>query len=413
MVKRTALLTSGIFALTLLALFVTVTYAPNAAPSAALAAAPAGVSTCITGTQTSGSAYLICTPGEGQTPWNGDLLLYAHGYMSIDRPIEIPEEQMVLPGPTGPITVNEFVTSLGYGFATTSYPTNGLAVLPAIADLIDLVDLFTEKVTTPTKVLLAGVSEGGLITTLAIEQHPEVFDGGLAMCGPTGGFQEQVNHFGDVRIVFDYFFPGLMPGDPVTIPTDLFETWSTNYFSDTILPVITNTMNAPTVTQLLQVTDASPWIFDPPTSTVVIEKLLWYNVVATEDAKVKLEAQPFTNTARLYSGSLNDLALNAGVERIASNPADLEEVMRPYEPTGRLTRPLVTLHNTGDFVVPYRHAEMYQDKVTQAGRDHLYRHFVAANPHGHCEFGAWDVLVAFSALVEMLPYRVFLPLVMR
>jgi len=413
MTRKTAVLAVGICTLALLILFIGTACTPVSAP---LAAVQAQNSNCITGTQTSGSIYLICMPGDGQPPWNRDLLLYAHGYMSIDRPIEIPQEQMVLPGPTGPITVNDFVTSLGFGFATTSYPTNGLAVLPAITDLIDLVDLFTTHAARPRRVLLAGVSEGGLITTLAIEQHPEVFDGGLAMCGPYGGFHEQIHHYGDFRVIFDYFFPGLMPGEPMTIPTWLTnEEWSTSFFSTTILPVIADPANALSVTQLLTVTKASPYTFDPPTSTAVIEQLLWYNIIGTEDVKLKLGSQPFTNTTRAYSGSNDDVALNDGVVRIASDPADpaaLEAILRPYEPTGRLIHPLVTLHNTGDFVVPYWHVPMYQEMVTQAGSDHLYRHFVS-DAHGHCEFNALEVLVAFDTLVRLIPHRVFMPLIVR
>ena len=32
------------------------------------------------------------------------------------------------------------------------------------------------------------------------------------MCGPVGDFAYQVDHIGDFRAVFDYFFPGLMAG---------------------------------------------------------------------------------------------------------------------------------------------------------------------------------------------------------
>ncbi|MGC9349342.1 MAG: hypothetical protein ACP5JG_14470 [Anaerolineae bacterium] len=364
---------------------------------------------CTFGEQASGAKYMICMPDGA---WNGDLLVYAHGYMAIDREIEIPPDQMVIPGPTGPISVSDLVTSMGYGFATTSYYTNGLAVLPAIADLVDLVDVFATVETTPTNVLLTGVSEGGLITTLGIERHPDIFDGGLAMCGPYGGFHEQVNHFGDFRIVFDYFFPGLMPGTPVTIPTSLMDEWSTSYFSSTILPVITHPANALSVTQLLSVTGASPYEFDPPTSTVTIEKLLWYNVFATEDAKRKLGGQPFDNTTRNYEGSFDDVALNSGVARIAADAAAVSEIEAFYQTTGYLDRPLVTLHTTGDYVVPYWHVPLYEEKVTQAGSGALYQHF-RSDVHGHCTFNALEVLLAFQALEEMIPHRIYLPLMLQ
>jgi pimeloyl-ACP methyl ester carboxylesterase len=374
------------------------------------AQAPTLPNNCQIGMQESGSVYMICMPDEDD--WNGDVLLYAHGYVPITEPVGIPWSQMYLPGPFGPIAVNDLVTALGYGFGTTSYPTNGLAVLPGIVDLVDLVDVFAEKVTTPNRVLLAGVSEGGLITTLAVEWHPDVFDGGMALCGPYGGFHEQVDHIGDFRIVFDYFFPGLMPGEPITIPAWLMDDWSTSYFAETILPVIEDPTNELSVTQLLAITGAAPYAFDPPTSTEAIEKLLWYNVYATEDAKLKLGGQPYSNTTRIYSGSSNDADMNDRVARIAADQAAIDEIEALYQTTGHLSRPLVTLHTTGDFVVPYWHAPLYQEKVTRAGRDAYYQHFVT-DVHGHCTFDAVDVLLTFQALERMLPAPVFLPLVMQ
>ena len=161
--------------------------------------------TCVDGTQGSGAKYRICMPNVLNPQWNGDLIVYAHGYVAFYKEVGIPEDQMSLPG--SPITIDQIVNGMGYAFATTSYYTNGLAVRPAISDLLDLVDIFIAAHGVPSTTLLAGVSEGGLITTLAVEKHPDVFDGGLAMCGPYGGFNRQISHYGDFRVIFDYFSP--------------------------------------------------------------------------------------------------------------------------------------------------------------------------------------------------------------
>jgi pimeloyl-ACP methyl ester carboxylesterase len=403
--RRTAMMTTG--RVLALLIFLVAACMPLSRPTVQATWSPP--SNCIEGAQDSGSVYLICMPDEGQPPWNGKLLIYAHGYVAIDRPIEIPMDQMVLPGPTGPIGVHDLVTSMGYAFAANSYSMNGLAVLPAIEDLIDLVDIFSTLKTTPTDVLLVGVSEGGLITTLAIERHPDVFAGGLAACGPYGDFRAQIDHFGDSRVVFDYFFPGLMPESPVSIPPGLMENWNANFFSSTIEPEISDPTNAISVTQFLTVMDVSPYAFDPPTSTFTIERLLWYNVFATEDAKDKLGGQPFDNIARIYSGSNDDVALNAGVQRIAADQAAIDQTEAIYQTSGSLERPLVTLHTTGDYVVPYWHAILYQQKVAQAGSAPLHRHF-RSNMHGHCTFNALEVIAAFQVLERMTQRRIYLPL---
>ncbi len=406
--RKTAMTTTG--RVLALLIFLVAACIPLSRPAAQATWSPPP--NCIEGTQDSGSVYILCMPDEGQPPWNGKLLLYAHGYVAIDRPIEIPMDQMFLPGPTGPIGVHDLVTSMGYAFAANSYSMNGLAVLPAIEDLIDLVDIFESLKTTPTDVLLTGVSEGGLITTLAIERHPDIFDGGLATCGPYGDFRAQVDYFGDSRVVFDYFFPGLMPEGPVSIPPDLMESWTTHFFSSTIEPAISDPTNAISVTQFLTVMDASPYTFDPPTSTLTIERLLWYNVFATEDAKDKLGGQPFDNMTRIYSGSEDDAALNNGVVRIAADQTAIDEIEAHYQTSGALVRPLVTLHTTGDFVVPYWHATLYREKVAQAGSASLHRH-IRSNVHGHCTFNALEVIAAFQALERMMQRRVHLPLLMQ
>ena len=243
------------------------------------------------GEQDSGALYRICMPAI----WNGDLLVFAHGYVSPTEPVAIPEDQMTLPDGT---TLSDIANSLGLAFATTSYSTNGLAVRQGVADIVDLIDIFIAEKGEPDNVYLIGASEGGLITTLVIEQHPDLFSGGLAMCGPYGDFQGQINHFGDFRILFDYFFPGLMPGDPINIPDSLIENWETHYDED-ILPTLQDPDNVDRVDQLLNVAGASYDPAEPETKYQTIAQLLWYNVFATNDGQAKLGGQPFDNQARV------------------------------------------------------------------------------------------------------------------
>ena len=76
---------------------------------------------------------------------------------------------------------------------------------------------------------LVGVSQGGLVCTLAVEQNPGIFSGGLSLCGPIGDFRRQINYWGDFRVAFDYFFPNVIPfsdnpdnrSDAVDIPLEV------------------------------------------------------------------------------------------------------------------------------------------------------------------------------------------------
>jgi pimeloyl-ACP methyl ester carboxylesterase len=341
------------------------------------------------------------------------LIVYAHGYVAPNRPVGIPEDQMLLPGTN--TSVADTVTGLNYAFAASSYRVNGLAVQQAIADLMDVVAVFKAKKGEPQQVLLIGVSEGGLITTLAIEQHPDVFSGGLAMCGPYGSFVDQTNYFGDFRVLFDYFFPNLLPATPVDVPPSLLDTWETTTYSTTIRPVISDTANAGKVDQLLAVAEAPYDTKDATSKVKSIAAILWYNIFATNDAKAKLSGQPFGNATRVYT--TDDAQLNPTVARFNADAVALQAIAAGYETSGQLSVPLVTLHTTGDPVVPYRQADQYQAKVNAANRAALYAHF-KVEAYGHCQFSSLDIFTAFNKLTALVdnppPFpRIYLPFVSR
>ena len=184
------------------------------------------LATCEEGTQPSGALYQICVPDL--LPWNGDLVLYAHGYAPVTSPLALSSETDLL---------RQFITATGSAFAASSFRVNGLAVLPAIEDLRELVPLFEQRHGAPRRVLVVGASQGGLITTLAVERFPDEFAGGLAMCAPNGDFAAQVDYFGDFRVVFDHFLPGVVPGSPVEIPQSLIDGFDA-FLDDVLLPII-------------------------------------------------------------------------------------------------------------------------------------------------------------------------------
>lgn len=357
---------------------------------------------CSEGVQSSGALYQVCVPESG---WNDDLVVYAHGYVSITETLRLPPESS---------QIQPVVNSLGYAYATTSYSVNGLAIKDGMADLLDLVEIFAAQHATVNRVYLVGFSEGGLITTLLTEQHPEVFDGGLAMCGPYGNFNGQVEHFGDFRIVFDYFFPALLPDSPISIPQSLIDQWSS--YAITVKQAVSDPLNAGAVEQLLAVTGAAYDLLVPSTITETVEGLLWYNVFATNDATLKLGGQPFDNQSRTYSGSLDDAALNAGVARFSASAAARQEIDAFYQTSGKLSVPLVTMHTTGDPIVPYWHLPLYRSKTFLA--DNIALNYpITVQRYGHCSFTTFEILSAFNQMVALVKnppayqaaHRLYLP----
>ena len=51
----------------------------------------------------------------------------------------------------------------------------------------------------------------------------------MAACGPVGDFAAQIDYFGDFRVLFDYFFPGVIPGGPVDVPAQVRASWTSTY----------------------------------------------------------------------------------------------------------------------------------------------------------------------------------------
>ncbi|HAJ37244.1 MAG TPA: hypothetical protein DCL15_16360 [Chloroflexi bacterium] len=370
-------------------------------------ALPTAPLACEDGDQPSGARYRICLPAGF---WNGDLVVYAHGYVSPNAPVGLPEDQLTIGG----VAIADVITLQGYAFAASSYRRNGLSILEGIDDLVELVDLFAARHGAPHRVLLTGVSEGGAITVLALERHPEVFDGGLALCGPYGDFQRQVDYFTEFRTVFDYFFPGVIPGAPITVPSELLTTWETTYYSTTVKPLLLDPANALSVTQIVSVTGAVVDASAFPTSTeATFDRLLWYNVLSTNDAKAQLGGNPFGNLTRVYTGALDDAALNQGVFRTAAAPAATMAIQQHYETSGRLRVPLITLHTLHDDVTPYWHTTAYAQKVVAAGSAPLYEHR-AVDAFGHCNFTVADVQAAFAALAaRAFAHDLYLPLAVR
>jgi hypothetical protein len=75
---------------------------------------------------------LTCIPASG---FNGDLVMYAHGYVAPQLPLALPEEEL---GPF--VDIIPLLNSQGFAFATTSYSANGYVIETADEDLMALAD---------------------------------------------------------------------------------------------------------------------------------------------------------------------------------------------------------------------------------------------------------------------------------
>jgi pimeloyl-ACP methyl ester carboxylesterase len=349
------------------------------------------------GNQDSGAVYRVYFPDKFED-WNGDLVVFAHSYAppaAPGTPLKIEDSELTIAEKFLP----DLFTGRGYAFAVTSYSKTGLAVVQGVKDVIDLTAIFKATWENPKHVYLIGVSQGGLVCTLALEQNPGIFSGGLSLCGPIGDFRSQINYWGDFRVIFDYFFPDLIPPSAVEIPLEVILNWQ-QYEGRVIGAIITE---QEATRQLLRVTSAATDPNDPISSLQTVIGLLRYNIFATNDGTTTLFGQPFDNFDRRYSGSDDDIALNSpyprGVKRIEADLTALAEIRAHYETSGHLNRPLVSMHTIYDSIVPYWHEALYQKKITQNGLSSNYIG-IPIYRYGHPNFTADEVLAGFDLLVN-------------
>jgi pimeloyl-ACP methyl ester carboxylesterase len=316
--------------------------------------------------------------------------MYAHGYVAPGNDIALPDDNL------GGQRISGVITGLAYAFATTSYRENGLVAAEATEDLVELEATVRHLYRPdPRKTVLVGVSEGGLVATLAAEQHQNLFDGALAACGPIGDIRAQLDHFVEFRVVFDYLFPGVIPGSPVDVPDSVRTRWNTLYAPAVALALSANPSAARELISITGTPVASDAIESVVETTV---GLLWYNIYGSADAQSRLGGQPFDNTNRVYSGSSDDTALNAGIMRFSADPAALA-AMASFQTSGHPDVPIVTLHTTGDPIVPFGQEALYAAKVSGASRTSLLTQ-IAIPRFGHCTFEASELLGAFSTLID-------------
>ena len=342
---------------------------------------------------------ITCIPPN----WNGQLVLYAHGYVPPQFALALPVDELTVDGTFVP----NVLLAQGFAFATTSFHKNGVAIEQGGEDLNKLLQYFKSLVPPGSlgKVYLVGGSEGGLIALRLFERFQGKYDGAVALCAPVGGSADFIKYAYDFRVVFDYFFPtvftfppnqaGEQPFGAIDVPQAAFQFWESVYVPRIIAALSGNPL---ATAQLFNVTKAA---IDPSDPTSVVETavlLLSYGIFGANDLIATSGGVPYDNRTTTYVGSADDAALNAGVERIQSDGRARAYAKRFYEPIGNLHDPLVTLHNVLDPLVPFQQEIEYQGLVTK--KKSAFLTVLPVARYGHCDFTAGEVIDAFSLMIQ-------------
>jgi hypothetical protein len=355
-----------------------------------------------------GSLYAIYVPQN----WNGDVIYFMHGILPPQAPVALPEgdawDSFVL--------VRDQLGALGFAVAYSTYSENGLALKDAAQRTHQLRGLVASVVKgQPNRSFIVALSLGAAAALQLIEQFPNQYDGALLACGMVGGTPLELQFVGNVRALFDFYYPGVLPGDAANVPDGFVPTQA--QVAALVLPAITaNPLGLFAIASTAQ----TPLAYVPgnvtvpgPSQATLIQSLivaLWYQLVGTPDVVERTHGHSaFDNSSTTYTlGTpvvpaltpvLTNLiaAANAGVERFSSPPDAQNFLAKYYVPTGDLQIPVITVHNLWDYLVPYFHETAFQQIVQSAGgSDMLLQR--AVPDYGHCSNTAFRTAVVQSFL---------------
>ena len=351
----------------------------SAAAGPSPSACPAGVADvadCWTGQDANGAWYAIAVPHD----WNDDLVVHAHGGPDLGdtsdpvRSVEDLDRWAVM--------VRE-----GYAWVGSAYRRGGYGTRMAVADTESARQVFEEAFGVPGRTFAHGQSWGGDVAAKLVEVHPTTYDGVLLTNGVLAGASRGYDYRVDLRVVYQYYcgnhprpteqqYPlwmGLREGSTMTsagLRARLQE--CTGYQSE---PAERTALQQRNLDDILAVTKV-------PERT--LESHLRFATFTFRDiVHNRLDGRnPFSNRGVHYSGSHDDAALNAGVERFSADPSAKRDLTWDSDHTGAVGIPTVTLHATGDPTAFVEHESAYRATREGAGTaDDLVQVFTAESEH--------------------------------
>jgi pimeloyl-ACP methyl ester carboxylesterase len=260
---------------------------------------------------------------------------------------------------------------------------------------------FTSEFGSPERTYLFGFSRGAHNMTNLLETSLAHYDGMLSVCGGNGGSQLQWDYFFTARILFDYYYPDVWPGNALGLPEggpELLDGYLAQVAPRVASAIVANPGPAYQMAAVEQY-GLSYNDFGELVSGIV--QSLAIHTIGLNDLLQAANGNPFDNSETVYSGTAYDQALNAGVARLSADPQAQAYLRVWYGPTGAIAEmPVLLLHTTRDPMIPeQRNNEKYASLVQGTGNgDFLVRRTVEG--FGHCPFSGEELLgIHFPALV--------------
>jgi pimeloyl-ACP methyl ester carboxylesterase len=352
-----------------------------------------------------GAAWIAQVPEN----WNGDLVIYAHGYrgegtaLTVDPPPEF-----------------KFLVDQGFAWAASSYRRNSYD--PGIG-VIDTKNITRHMQNMLRKGLdetyLTGFSMGGHVTVAAIEKYPDLWDGALPACGVVGDV-ELFDFFLDYNVgaaafagVNDYAYPAddwlttTVPEIKAGLSTDPAGQWGGGLAQIFGAPspltpegeMFKDFVEVGTGGE--RVTFDAAWYFWHGLASSTGD--FFFDLGEGDGTIANRSGRVSENSDILYAdeygaefGVIDDIVKRTS----AANRVRNAQGTKPAPiVNGTPSIPVLSIHTTGDLFVPIEMEQIYAREVVDNGRGDLLVQR-AIRDIGHCSFTGAELQQAYSDLFE-------------
>ncbi len=349
-----------------------------------------------------GAGYRIEVPAD----WNGDLIMWTHGYRGEGERLFFNENEF-------PPELRQWMLEEGYAWAASTYSKNSYNVAQGVKDTHALSRYFNGQVGKADSVYVAGYSMGGHIAAVSAENYGNTYSGAMPLCGVTGDYE-----------LFDYFLDANVAAQQLGLGTSQFPVDPAQWFGADVpaikaafgmsIPFAFNLTEAgQQYKQLVELRSGG----DRPNYDEAFT--FWYSIPggtgagnfifdfgAGDGTTALRPGVNIDNTDAVYQFDLDpalsdaEVAFNDAIVRVEADPQGRNERGLSNVPsvTGDLNVPVLAQHNLGDLFVPYHNAVVYGEAVAEQGKsDMLVQR--AIRGVGHCDFAPSELIEGMSDLI--------------